>query len=310
MNDFVVNISPNHAILKSKDKIEILKNQAASIEYIDNDKSDRLNKDDSFITLNKNEEYFFQHFGFVSGNPKTEQLSESEARKVLKKFDQGLAYYKHIIPVKVEDTLTKDNLLDEYMFSLIGIKNLADPYIHFRQKVTSLNPNDFETITNQWVYVSRTVFARLVNALPKENRLDFVLQSIAQFNTVDLREVSFQDAILFLRDYIDGNFLSQGRLLIGIKELLETQFATSEIPINELSFINPEEEYDVLSLGESYEANDKIIQQANYFKKLFEIDGNLGIIDKIFSSISQNRQIEQRFNELFRNRPWPIDLRI
>jgi hypothetical protein len=311
MNDYVVNISPNHALIKPISKSEVSKNSFADIEFVDGENFTRLNKDDSFVTLNKNEDYFFQHFGFVAEKPRTEQLSENEARNLLSNFEEGFSYYRHIVPVKIKDVLTKDNLLDEYMYSLLGIKNLANPYIHFRKKVTALNPNDYETITKQWVYVARTIFARLINAIPKENRLDFVLQSMAQFQKIELRETPFLRAIEFLRDYIDENFLSQGRLLIGIKHILENELNEVGIPINELSFLDHEEENNQLNDSNPFvENNDKIIQQAKSFEQLFSIDEDLGIIDKIFNDVSKNVEIERRFEKLFKNKPWPIDLRI
>jgi hypothetical protein len=301
MSDFIINIAPEHAIFKSLRGANTIRNFEATIEYFDTEPSTRIKENDAVITINNPDDYLFEHSGFVIDKPTIHSVRKAEAKELIPNFHPEFEYFRHTIPVKIHKKFLENNLLDEYMYSLIAVRNFSNPSIHFRHKVTSLNHNDYETIDRQMIYVTRTVFARLINALPRENRLDFVMKSIAEFDTVDLRTVPFLKAIDFLKIYVEENFLSQGRLLLGIDSLLNKGFTNLKLPIEQFSFASPDESKFI---------EDNILKQASLFRELFSIDENFNLINKVLKGLPNNKETEERFNALFRNKAWPIILRI
>lgn len=204
--------------------------------------------------------------------------------------------YLHKFEYKIESLLEKNNLLSELEYSLQFVENHNKPAVHFFQQYRNILTPDFETITNGWVYATRTVFGKLVNALPRQNRLEFALHAMDNFQTIDLASINILKGLNFLFEYIEKRILSRGRLLIATDNLLHFQLK-DHMPANEVAIIDPDTEEKL-----------NISAQATLFKKLFELEGQQSIETFLKKTVHDNPDIEARFQKIFKRRSWPIDL--
>jgi hypothetical protein len=199
---------------------------------------------------------------------------------------------------EVDDLLAGYNTLKDLEYSLKFVKSYNNPIVHFHQTIRTLEKDDFETINKGLIYMIRTVFGKIVNVLPRQNKLEFMLQSMDKFSTIDFKGKSLYDGYQFLLEYLDRRILQKGRLLMHSDNLLKSNF-DHILPVEEIGFIDPERtEGNILS------------EQADLFRKLFDSTSGNKSIDKILSWNNAPRDhVESRFEKIFESQTWPIDLR-
>jgi hypothetical protein len=205
-------------------------------------------------------------------------------------------HYEHYFNFEVEKTLTKNNRLSELEFSLPVIENYHKPEVHFQSQFRTLPNKDFDTIVNGWVYATRTVFGKLVNALPRQNKLEFMIQAMDHFSTIDFRETALVDGLEFLYQYIDRRILSRGRLLVATDGIIKKEL-DSLLPPEDIGFIDPETR-----------SVQNISTQAKIFKSLFDIEKQKSLKKSLQETIKNNQALETRFQKMFNRRLWPVDL--
>lgn len=221
------------------------------------------------------------------------EITENERRKAL-----GIPLLapmrKHTIQISPEKQLGPLNRFDDLIYSLLTVKNYARPMVHFQRQYRELVNKDFETIINGWVYVSRTAFGKLGNALPNDIKLQFMLIVMEEFKTMDFTSLKYDKVFDSLKDYLEGYVLSQGRLLIEIERMLREDLGDLDIPVAEIGF------YD----DESKKA-DLVQPQAKLFQELFAVDPENTLIQEIKTGIKKNKH-EERFYNMFKERTWPL----
>jgi hypothetical protein len=131
---------------------------------------------------------------------------------------KGLTYenrdrYNHHFKYEVKTVLNRNNRLSELEYSLPVVDNYNKPETHFQSQYRALPQNDYETIVNGWIYATRTVFGKLINALPRPNKLEFMIQAMDHFSAIDFRNTSLLEGLDFLYQYIDRRILSRGIIL-------------------------------------------------------------------------------------------------
>ncbi|MEJ8818559.1 hypothetical protein [Lacibacter sp. H407] len=204
--------------------------------------------------------------------------------------------YRHSYQIAITNDLTQNNLLSDLEYSIKAVYRFNKPIIHFQQQFRDLSKEDYETIIKGWVYASRTAFGKLVNSIPRQNKLEFMLQAMDFFATVDFAKVSLHDGLSFLYEYINRRILSRGRLIVETNELIKSELKEI-VPYTEVGFYNSQKEIA-----------DNILTQATLFEKLFSLEGKSNINRIIQKSISEDSNMEQRFLQLFKTETWPIDL--
>jgi len=217
---------------------------------------------------------------------------------ILNGFPPPKDIFVHHFDFSITKKLTKNNLLSDLEYSLKEVNRFNKPIVHFRRQFRVIPHDDFDTIINGWIYAARTVFGRLVNAIPRQNKLEFMLEAMNKFSTIDFKEVSLQKGLDFLYDYIDRRILSRGRLLVATNDLIEDKLSDI-VPIEDIGFRNP-------TSGNE----DTLHPQAQIFKKIFELQGKADLRKYVNAAISENSELESRFLQIFTNETWPIDLRI
>ncbi len=204
--------------------------------------------------------------------------------------------YDHYFKFKVEEVLNENNKLSELEYSLPIISNYLNPTVHFQNQYRTLEKNDYETIIKGWVYATRTVFGKLVNALPRQNKLEFMIESIDNFSTIDFKQISLVDGLDFLYKYIERRILNRGKLLVSIDNILNNSLGHL-LPAKSIGLIDPEST-----------KIQNINTQAQIFKDIFALERGKNLQTSLDETVKKNSELEARFQKLFSRKTWPIDL--
>lgn len=238
------------------------------------------------------------------GSPLTEYEAKLSQERI-KAGKPALKYFNHTITFKDASPFTKNKYLDDYTYSLLKIyKRYLHPVRHFSRQVTKLEKSDHDTLVKEKVYYERTVFGKLINALPYQNRLEFMLFSLKMFNQPDLRGIPISSATPFLKDFVGSGIITIGEFLVESKKILNNLTDVFKEGID-VGFIEEG------SIGNNKSKIDKkeidyLLPQAQIFEQLFEIDEFATIVSSQ-ELISKNVDVK-RFNKLFGKRAWPIDI--
>lgn len=247
----------------------------------------------------KNDLEFFEEgvvtvVGDVIELPPDEEIIKKRESKNLPPLPKRFAHEYAFDKTK---ELKSNNLLTELEYSLKSVYLYNNSKVHFQSQYRNLPKEDYETIVNGWIYAIRTFFGKLANALPRQNKLEFLLVSMDKFSTVDFKDVPLAEGLNFLYEYIENRILSKGRLLVETNKLIKEKLG-GILPADEIGFIHPK--------------NDKgnlLTEQAEIFEKLFNLEKKQNLKSLVRATIKSHRELEQRFEKIFRLNTWPIDLR-
>jgi hypothetical protein len=250
----------------------------------------------------------FSQFGVVNKitPPVLNELTPAQKEENAKKEREGKTpihrqEYISTLTLEEEGALKVITGLDDFTYSLLSIYRYTNPKAHFRRQYTAIYEPDYETITKEQVYIARTAFGRLINALPQESKYDFILHAINHFGTVEFKGIDFIKAYEYLQEYIEENILSQGRYLVSSYEMLSSLRET-EVPIEQIGFAEHE--------SKNTQSGHNISIQARYFQELFNTMKEQDFSGFALQKIIKNDEEESRFEEIFKNRPWPVDITI
>lgn len=252
---------------------------------------------DELLVIKKlDNDLIFTNSGKISAVGKKELILTQALPNVNSKSISKHDMYRYYFEFHIDKKLEKNNRLSELEYSLPVVENYNNPEVHFQQQFRNMPDKDYETVVNGWVYASRTVFGKLINALPRQNKLEFMIQAMDNFSTIDFRNTSIIAGLEFLYDYIDRRILSRGRLLVATDSIINKELKDL-LPPSNIGFIDP----DTNSI-------QNISTQAKIFKSLFDIEKEKSLRKSLQDTIKQNQNLEMRFQKLFIRRPWPVDL--
>jgi hypothetical protein len=197
----------------------------------------------------------------------------------------------HSFSIQEDKPLWEHNQLDDLSYSLISVEDFAKPLVHFQHAHRTLPPNDYLTIRNGWVYLARTAFGKLANALPLENRLELKIRLLQELKVEDRGPKDYSSLLQFLLDYIETRILSRGRHLVSANNKLHQVFKGSQIPF-QFGLEDPN------TPGQT----DLVHEQALLFENLFR-KANPQILNEL-----RNMADDNRFSKIFKRRPLPLNL--
>jgi hypothetical protein len=252
-------------------------------------------KDDHLIVVKpENNELLFINSGTITSIGKVEnaplKLSAVNPR------EKSEPSYYHYFDFHIDKALKENNLLSQLEYSLPIVEDYIHPEVHFQSQFRGLSDNDFDTIVNGWVYATRTVFGKLFNSLPRQNKLEFMIQAMDKFSTVDFKDKTLLEGLEFLYEYIERRILSRGRLLVATDDILTKKFG-GLLPASEIGLIDPETK-----------VVHKIAPQADIFRQLITLEKENSLKESLNKTLNINQGLESRFQKLFNRRGWPIDL--
>jgi hypothetical protein len=297
MRHFIIN--DRNIILNNKG------NNKAEFEIISAEKGIDLAVKDKYVLLNNkpDETSKFTSDGEIEAITSAKEVpltnEELEKNKQLRLERKPLLpkKYSRFITLNIQEILEGNNYFDDYVYSLLSVTDFSKPLVHFKQKTRIISATDFDTIVESKVYVARTAFGKLVNSLPKENKFEFSLYVMKRFNTTNFKKINYVDLLDFLMDYIEKHVLSMGDLLVETNGMIKNQLLDTGINYQEVGFIDEEsQKFNLLNV------------QAERFSVLFSLENEIELIKRIRENIKMNGETENKFEELFKNHQWPLNL--
>lgn len=206
--------------------------------------------------------------------------------------------YRHNFKIEITQKLVTNNLLSQLEYSIKDVYRYNNPAVHFQTQYREIKKDDFKTIVDGLIYTARTAFGKLINSIPRQNKLEFMIQAMNEYSTIDFAKIPLQVGLDFLYDYLERRILKKGWLLVETDRILNEKFNDILAP-KEIGFVNP-----------STETYNNISTQANYFNELFRLERQHNFRDYVNQKISENPALEERFNKIFEKETWPIDLKL
>lgn len=242
---------------------------------------------------------------------KSKDLTLKESREVKynrEKKGKTISFYLHRTDFSQANPFKKHIYLDDYSYSLLKVyKRYIKPIRHFSKIVTEINEKDFNTLKNENIFFSRTIFGRLINSLPYANRLQFMLYCLEEFKTNDLRLINYSNATPMLKKFIKEGLLNMGQYMIESINIVNNNsklFGDYQNIgfIDENDLISTTNEKDKL-----IEKMDDLYTQSKLFEELFNYNSDF---DSLFNedNFKMNSLVLDEFEKAFNKRPWPVDL--
>jgi hypothetical protein len=174
-------------------------------------------------------------------------------------------YFRTVILVDEWSPLNDPIDLKSVMYSLTLVRNLAKPNLHFRQGYRRLPLDDYETIISGEVFVSRSCFFELLEALPQPTKTAFQFEEILRADSLH-PDTGFAERLKRLETFITSRVLSIGNDIMKLDETIEQCNFKSEDGL-QIEHVICEEPDDANSLAAT---NDNIAKQAELFRLLRE----------------------------------------
>jgi len=245
-----------------------------------------LSKGDKVIFLHKNRNnYFFSSYGIIEqiGSP-----GETNREK----------YMISKIEISIKGILSGEYTLNDFVYSLLKISRYNKPYLHFNWPYNKLKKFDYDTLTNERIFLSRTIFGKIINKLTIEHKIDYLNLCFAELGDDYFNGHSLKKALEILRNYINYTIVTPGRYI--------------EKTTNLISNIIPEEYKNKIGFMGDYENEipDNIFEQNKLFKELLKYEKRAQFWIYFDELLAEEQQVESSFINEFQKRKkrWPIIL--
>jgi hypothetical protein len=261
-----------------------------------------IGKGDECILANShNDNLFFESVGKILSEDKIEVASDSDLKEwpnqivAKRKLTDGKKLHVHSFTIQTNKDLETRNRLSDLAFSLVTVKQYANPFKHFSRSHQVIPPEDFETISKGLIYFARTAFGKIANALPYENRLELRLIILDRYPSDFDAKNNYPVLLEILSEYIERRILSRGKQLVAINQKAQEIFRDDAF-VKKIAFGN-ENSIEV----------DFVYEHAKKFEWLFK-NGKPEILTRIIQEVKVGSENESRFIRLFRNRAIPLNL--
>ena len=280
--------------------------QHAKIEIESKKRGLMIQRNTNFLLMGSSDgtnEYSFSHYGKVMSvsdgvelpfSDKDLEVNEERRRKNLSPLSKS---FKYTVSVNPQGELVTNNRLGDLAYSLQAVGLYAKPFRHFQKQYRTIEEFDYETVVAGHLYIARTAFGKIANALPRANRMEFTILSMEKFGSEDLIGIDYLQALDFLFDYVERKILNPGTFVIETDALLEKVFENKNVPYQRIGFLDSDEAVP-----------DSIREQANIFRELFDQGGSKDLLAEIKDGVFENANIEKRFSSVFNKSRWPVYL--
>lgn len=233
-----------------------------------------------FLDWNSNQKHYFRAFGIIQS---------------FKTIEKTTKFFLFEIEIQIQGILNEITQLQDFVYSLKKVYRYLKPQNHFNRSYTYLQKEDYYTIINGRIFIARTVFGKILNALPPEHVQNIVIrlmetQGISFFKIRDYR-VALQE----LQKYVIEEIENRGNFLIQSEELIRDHLGEL-VSIREIGFIDEEGD----------EKQDYLTEQTELFRNLFSTIKEYDLWSEISREIEAQYEVQENFNESFYNIEWPI----
>ncbi len=279
--------------LANKNVIKKIENSLYTIEFWTANKIG-IKKNYNIILLEKKDKnYFFSSYG---------QIINIESVNLINEIGkQDKKQWKHLIELSLQKNLVENNNLNDISYSLFKIcKYFKKPYKHFNHPYSSISYEDYNTIIEGKIFISRTAFGKLFNSLHNEHQLNFMNIYFKNYPYNFFSAIDYIKIFELLKKYIDFHILQPAKMLKISHNILQ-HFMEKNI-VNELNFSEDSSENSNVKY-------DNISKQVEKIDSLLAYDPKENFLNEISEIILQENQNEKRFNDIFRKMLLPINLK-
>ncbi|MCC6725952.1 MAG: hypothetical protein IT258_15700 [Saprospiraceae bacterium] len=245
--------------------------------------------DDVILLVLKEGEWVFTH---------SCEILEVEGRD--KQDEDGTRYM--LITIGNFEVINQPNKLDDFSYTLTRINRFKDPIWHFRRKYAHIEMEEFKAITNGELFVSRTVFGKLVNSLHKDHRLNFFRTLIDEKPELFFNPAEYLEAFRFLKAYLENNLFQHVEWLTQTYDML--QDLVDEETLEQIGFADSAE--DLAATRFQPRKTERIASHVLKISQNQVLGNQQSLLVELEGEIQQSRENERTFNRLFRNRQLPI----
>jgi hypothetical protein len=247
----------------------------------------RIRVGDTVVFLKSASGELFENFAKVTG-----------VRQGEKTADEG------VLTTTVSVSKLKNSISDVYIdslkFSLVFVRNLDNPKMHFRRGYRSVSAQDLRTIESGEAFLARTAYYELLGSLPGALRASFEADEIIGAAQKGSLSLEFRSRLRRLGEFIESRVLSVGKLLGEINKNLELLNFNSDF---EHCFVVVDADManrvDLLSvqLQRFERLNEALSAQISAVEK----QGQLNVIQQLLRELDQKerRISEDRFEREF-----------
>jgi hypothetical protein len=306
MDYWVINrFNNSFRILNYDDYLE--NSKELSFAIFDNSENLKINLDDNIILLDgrSRNKLFFRNLSKVIKIDKSIKIDDEAGFQNFQSYlnlnNYRISYYPeksfvHLFTIKIEEEYKDSKPLEDFNYTLICVRDFNKPYSSFTS-IKKIQEIDYLSIRYNKIFLSRTCFGHIVNALPLETRFDIVISLLSHFNTDEPYGIDFNEALKFVKTYIDQKILSVGSYLMETANIVSESFANQGFE-NKIGFIENPKNFN----------GDKIKVQAAYFSVLQKISMEYSFWDKVLGQIQESTLLEEEYNMTFKKERWPINL--
>ncbi len=236
-----------------------------------------------------NEDVLFKSYGLVS-SVALEDLGE-----------KGF-YFKAILS-NIE-IFEQARHLEDFSYSLIKIYRYEEPARHFHRRYLELSDYDIRTLVEAKIYWARTGFGYFINQLPQVHLIRFMSKLAETEISMLLQQTGYNKAWQSLRNFIEEEYVSAGRVFESINKQLDNFLKYPDIELNPSDiFLSSDEDDDIP------DSIDKQVRRFSQFtQSLFIEDKEISLLREIDRKIEQEQLPEETFQKSFKGIPWPISM--
>lgn len=202
--------------------------------------------------------------------------------------NEGNIVYNHDVNFRVLERFQKLKPIDYYLYSIKRVRNWERPMNHFKLKYTEINQLEFEAITEDKVFLERTILGGVVNQLPSEHRESFMQLLMIEMPSVFFEIKDYKPVYDLLKRYLEYAIVNPSKMLVysysAMKGILPNQ------NLDDLSFGEVDDNFQVSSKSNIRGQVKLINNHLSGFLELLEMGGN---------ARTQEDKLFKDFNNLF-----------
>jgi hypothetical protein len=261
------------------------------IEIYSNYEDIGLSENDNFILYsgeNGRIKNSFLGYGYILSKEKKELNYEG-------KIGEAKAKNRFLLRINVIEDIKNIYSIEDLAYSLYKVYNYEKPWRHFTRSYSFLYKEDYDTIINGRIFLSRTAFGRFLNSLHKEHQKNFVEYFIENEKDVYFSNGDYLKAMELLIDYIENHILYP---ILYLKESYnKLTELVSESDLKNIGFMDDDKTEYIISKQIDY-LKEKDIPSEELIKELTEF--------KQTAEEKFNSDLE--FSEYFEKFKWPINI--
>lgn len=204
--------------------------------------------------------------------------------------------YKVTLKITKVTALTEPNLLSDYAYTLSRVKKLTKPEKHFSRAYTRISSKDYHAITNGEIFIARTFFGKVVNALHPGHRVAFVKRILDEDPLLYAQGRNYIKAFDMLKEYILETIIEPAQMINDAHRMIID--ISPKTKIARISFADPVEPNVRSRLN-------NVSEKAAEVSRFLDSNG-VKFLEQVSEEIKIGTESEKTLNYSFTNQPLPI----